>query len=296
MVLVNRVRTKDSHRMRLARAWLTRPASEPSPYRAPAHDPVVVEFLNSARLAIVVTSMATARRVGLRLKYFGAVRAYLPTPPRVFLARHGTGRVGPIPSEFQANLQEYYARLAFLSALSDLPDDVWRSGDVVRSDPEWCEFEQAWCRLCGLASAVTFYAEEHCLDGDAAVRGAVLRMRQLLRSAKDGGHPCVSRGGAVFVPGWLDRRHQERLPLGWRIELEVNGTREHATLNDLSTTGMGIANCRQHPVGAEVIAHLSTGRCLVGRVQWSEGDRLGAVLLSSLPPTDALLEPHRVTL
>lgn len=255
---------------------------------APLHTALISEFVTTARLAAVVTSMATARRSGSCLRFLGVFRAYLPPSPHVFQLSFRTLMDASLQPEFVSNLQNYYARLAFISALSDLPDDAWRSGNGL-STAEWQDLENAWCRICALASVVVHHMLELCLDSNPARRD-LASIQHIVQLAKDGGRPCVGFDGAVIVPGWLDRRRQDRRLLNWPALLDVDGERYMATLHDVSTDGMGIAGCRMHRVGANLTAALQSGRCLAGRVQWCQLDRLGAKFTLPLALTDPLLD------
>lgn len=252
------------------------------------HATLIAEFVNSARLSAVVASMATARRLGLQLRFPGAFCAYLPPIPYVYQSVCATVTSGSLRGDCVASLHEYYSRLAFVTALSDLPADEWRFGAAL-TRADWQALEDAWCQVCALASVAMHHMIEVSLDLDDFSPRPLHLVQGIVATAKDGGRPCVDSDGAVFVPGWLQRRHRERAILNWPVFLEVNGRREQSTLHDISASGMGLSDCRVHPVGSEVIVHLLSGRRLVGRVQWSRQDRLGALLSPPLAQDDPLL-------
>lgn len=271
-------------------AFLSRPrtASKPIDDRASVHATLITEFVNSARLSAVVASMATCRRLGLQLKFPGAFRAYLPPIPYVYQAVSATATSGTLRRDSAASLHDYYSRVAFVGAVSDMPADEWRLGTSL-TNADWRDLEDAWCRVCALASDAMHHMIEVSLDLDGFSPQQLNLVRGIVSAAKDGARPCVESDGTVIVPGWLDRRRQERLTVHWPVSLEVNGRWENGTLRDISTSGMGLSDCRFHPVGTEVVAHLQSGRYLAGRVQWSRDDRLGAVFLSPLAQDDPLL-------
>lgn len=266
----------------------TQTASKRFDDRASIHATLIAEFVNSARLAAVVASMATSRRLGLHLKFPGAFRAYLPPIPYVYRAVSATATSGTLRRDSAASLHDYYARVAFVGAVSDMPADEWRLGTSL-TNADWRDLEDAWCRVCTLASVAMHHMIEVSLDLDGFSPQQLNLVQRVVSAAKNGTRPCVDSDGTVIVPGWFDRRRQDRLTLHWPISLEVNGRWEHGTLQDISTSGMGLSDCRFHPVGTEVVAHLKSGRCLAGRVQWSRDDRLGAMFASALAQDDPLL-------
>jgi hypothetical protein len=253
-------------------------------------DALIAEFLGSAKLAAVVTSMVTARRAGRKLQYIGSIEAYAPADPLIFPAV-GAGLSGPIPyPALFHSLHEYYMRQAFVSALSRLPPDAWNCGDKP-SIAEWTELEDAWCCVCSTATIVMHHIPEVRSMDDPAAQYRLASLHRLVNAAKMSESPCVRSDGTVFVPGWLDRRRQERRTVGCKVWLETGGVRERATLHDISMGGMGLAFCKTFPVGTEVAAQLPNGRRLVGNVAWSHEDRMGATFARPLSPTDPLLFP-----
>lgn len=255
---------------------------------ASTHAALIAELVNAARLAAVVTSMATARRLDLQLRFPGAFRAYLPQLPHVFQCSSATGTILTLREDCATSLQEFYSRVAFMSAISDLPADEWRRGSGL-TNAEWRDLEDAWCRVCALASIAMHHMIDVSIDLDTFSPRQLYYIQRIVVAAKDGERPCVGSDGTVIVPGWYDRRQHERRILDWPISLEVDGQCEHGTLRDVSISGMGLSVSRFHPVGTQLIAHLQSGRRLAGRVQWSGNNRLGATFTSPLAQSDPLL-------
>ena len=252
------------------------------------HRSLLDEFYGSAKLTVTFASIVSAQARGVVLKNVSRPLAYIPATPLIFPAVaaglvQGFGHSGLI-----SVLQDYYARLAFARALSDSPAIVGCNG----GNPENGELVQlvdVWQRACVLANVVAhqLYEIEH-MD-DPVRKQKLISTQQLIKAAISGQSPCVRADGTVYVPGWLDQRREERRALGWTIWLDVGGTRERATLQDISSGGMGLTLCRGHPVGTLIAVQLPNARCLAGVVAWSQKDRMGAQFLQPLSPTDPLL-------
>lgn len=246
------------------------------------------EFYVSATLTVAFSSIVSAKARGVVLKNVSRPLAYIPAKPFIFSAVAAGLAPRLVHSGLISVLQDYYARLAFASALSDSPALGWSNGQ----HPEHGELVQLvdlWQRACVLANVVThqLYDIEHI---DDPVRNhKLISTQQLIKDAISGKCPCVRRDGTVYVPGLLDQRRDERHALGWTVWLDAGGTRERATLQDISAGGMGLTVRPGHPIGALIAVQLSNARCLTGVVVWSQKDRIGVRLLQPLSPTDPLL-------
>jgi len=104
--------------------------------------------------------------------------------------------------------------------------------------------------------------------------GAVATER-LLAAASLGASPCVTRDGAIEMPGWIERRSERRHRL--RLDCELRTQREVWRLRtvDISRQGAGIAG--SPPLVAGMRASLVIGRSadINGVVVWRTAERLG---------------------
>ena len=150
-----------------------------------------------------------------------------------------------------------------------------------------------WRRVCDLANLVA-----HQLYDVESVKGPdqahpLLSIHELIKAAQRGQTPCIRNDGLVAIPGWLDQRRDERKQLYWKVWMTADGHRERATLQDISTSGMGLVDCPALMIGAQVTVQLPDQRCLTGVVSWSQPNRVGARFVNPLSVNDPLLSAQQ---
>ncbi len=245
------------------------------------------EFYSSAKLTVAFASIVSARAHGIRLQNVSRPVAYIPTDPLIFPAVAAGLAPALGHSGLISGLHDYYTRVAFARALSEIPALVQDDGNS--GHRELVQLADVWQRVCALASIVAhlLYDVEHA--GDPVRKNQLISIHKLINAAKSGSSPCVRNDGTVFVPGWLDHRRDERRAVGWQVWLEGGGKRDRATLKDISSGGMGLTCCHSRSVGTQISVQLTDARCLVGVVTWSQNDRMGVKFLQPLSATDPLL-------
>ncbi len=248
---------------------------------------IINEFYCSAKLMVVFTSIVNARLQGVGLQNISRPSSFMPTEPLIF---HAVAS-GLTPSfghpELIGVLQDYYARLAFARAFSVLPP-AGEPGPQNVHHLELLQIADVWRRVCDLANLVA-----HQLYDVETTRGTqthpLVSIHELIRAAQRGQAPCVRNDGLVAIPGWLDQRREERKSLGWKVWLTAEGRRERATLQDISLSGMGLADCPTLAIGAQISVQLPDSRCFTGVVTWSQANRLGARFLMPISANDPVL-------
>lgn len=249
---------------------------------------VVNEFYCSAKLAVVFTSIVNARCDGTQLQNINRPSAFMPGEPVIFNAV-AAGLTPSFDHPILVDvLQDYYSRLSFARSFSDLTS-LAAEAEGNRYAADYLQISDVWRRICDLANRVA-----HQLYDVEDVRGsdkdsALKSIHTLIKLAQSGQSPCVRDDGLVSIPGWLDQRREERRSLGWKIWVNSGSARERATLQDISTGGMGLSNCRACPVGTQISVQLPDHRCLTGIVTWSQVDRMGARFLTPISLNDPVL-------
>ncbi len=258
-----------------------------SPEQSVRLNSILNEFYSSAKLTATFASIVSAKAAGRPLVLVGQRNAFVPVNPLIFpAATNGLATVQACSTLIDA-LQSYYSFVSFARALSDTP--AFDLPDLASSHREFAQLENVWLKACGLANLVlhNVYGVER-LD-DPARKAILFSIQQLIIEAKNGKSPCVRSNGTVFIPGWIEERREDRQSRGLRVWIEAEGQREPATLQDISTGGMGLAFCETRPVGSQIIVELADGRRLCGIVTWASNKRIGARFLQPLMRTDPLL-------
>ena len=104
--------------------------------------------------------------------------------------------------------------------------------------------------------------------------GAVATER-LLAAAALGASPCVTSGGAIEIPGWIERRSERRHRLRLDCELGIPGRAWQLRTIDISRQGAGLAGSPPLQPGMRACLVIGRSPKIDGVVVWSTGDRLG---------------------
>lgn len=255
---------------------------------------LINEFHSIAIMAATTTSIISAHSLGLHVNWHGSINSYLPAEPLIFPAVAANLCPRSIDPDLIFGLQEFYIRTKFASNVTA----HWQleaEPDVFSSKADSDLHKDLWVRVCTLGIVI------HChLDGldlkHHILHARLGKLREILRLARDGNHPCVANDGTVVVPGWIDRRSSPRVGINQSIWVEAAGVRQRSILQDVSASGLGVASCRAINAGMPIAVELESGRRLNGIAIWTKNDdRVGVRLLLPLSPTDPLLNPllHR---
>ena len=248
---------------------------------------ILSEFYCSAKLAATFASIVSAKTNGRPLVIIGQRNAFIPDLPLLFPA--AAAGLAPVVacSTLLNTLQDYYSFLSFARSLSDTP--ALDLPDQASTHAELHQLQNVWLKVCALANLVVHHVYDVERLEDPARKVMLMSIQQLIVAAKNGNSPCVRSNGTVFIPGWLEERREVRHPRGWRVWIVYDGRREAATLQDISTGGMGLAFCDPQPVGSQISVAFPDGRCLTGIVTWAKDQRIGARFLQPLLKSDPLI-------
>jgi PilZ domain len=145
--------------------------------------------------------------------------------------------------------------------------------------------------LHALAAVVALEADvARCLPGRYTRNGALLK--KLLRSAMEGGHPCVDSNATIKLPDLPQRRAAVRPNVHLPCVLESHGLTFQAVAKDISTGGVGLEDAPPLVPQTVVLVEFETGDCLAGVVVWSKGRRAGVKFDAPLRPNHRLLAPR----
>lgn len=118
----------------------------------------------------------------------------------------------------------------------------------------------------------------------------------LLKDCASGEWPCLDEHMAVSIPGWAERRRNDRITCAIAIEIEANGTPMEATITDMSQFGIGLDGCPGLQLGDSVVIATSEDHSLDGHVVWSVGESAGIHIAAGIAPgckvSDYLLAQH----
>ena len=182
------------------------------------------EFYSSAKLTATFASIVSARRRGLKLQNVSRPVAYIPSDPLIFPAVAAGLSPALDSHELMNGLQDYYARVAFARALSEISALVGEADDL--GHRELAQLDDVWQQVCALANIVAHHLFDVENVDDPARKYQLISIQELINAAKSGRSPCVRSDGTVFVPGWLDQRREERLAAGWQVWIEYGGDRK----------------------------------------------------------------------
>ena len=236
--------------------------------------------LAALQVAAVVSCINTLRQPG-RLKDVSAIQDLAPRPTSGL--RLAGKRYVPVRLFF-GTLGAGHRQLQGFGA------DVEHFGLEVAAVFHLKPLSTSWCSICKLAlkAIVAIDPElQRCLPDRYHQNTLVLA--KLLRSAIDGGEPCIDASGRVFLPDLPQRRPSIRRNVHTPCVLEHHGQTSRALIRDISTGGLGLE--RADPLVPEkvVIIELPSGRWLAGTVVWSKGASAGVKFDGPLEPTDPLL-------
>lgn len=245
------------------------------------------EFVDSATYSAAFASVVVAKNNARTVIVSGSLNAYRPTAPSIFRQVAAQLQLDGDKAEFVGLLQSYYSRLAFSTALSESVALDWPVAHPRHIG--WAELADVWKSSCSAGLIAIHKSFDLPTLSDVDVRRGLIEVHELLLRVKAGDAPCVRGDGRLILPGKMDERREQRIKIGARVRISSAGLNAFATLQDISSSGMGLAFAPPLTVGAHVTATQSDGRQLSGRVVWSERDRAGIRFEHPLPPTDPLL-------
>lgn len=260
--------------------------AEPADHNALAIN-LASEFVTTALFAAVVASMASARAAGRTLRIVGDVAAYLPPAPKLFLGAENDASARFFGMRLTGDLSQLYKHLALAMTMTPNSADAW-SSETPDASSTWKDLTDVWQPLCSQMRLLLLVLLELDLLGASDQVPRLLEVESLTKAARYGGTPCIRSDGQVIIPSWLDKRRDRRIPVGVSVLIAGPCGRLRATLNDMSTAGLGLGPCPSFPVGTELSVELPNGRSLAGIVAWTHGGHIGLRLEKPLAESDPI--------
>jgi PilZ domain len=245
------------------------------------------EFLTTALFAAVTTSMVTALAAGRQIRFNGNVSTFFPRRPELFPSVMMQSQDVFLTHRLTGELSRLYQQVAFALEMTPYTNEAWR-GTASDVTPDWRQLTQVWHPLSGeFRMFLLLLADMEPIRSSVQV-SRLLEIEGLVKSARYGGTPCVRSDGVVFVPGWLDRRSDRRVPVGISVRLDCGRGYQRVTLNDISVSGAGLSSCPSLKSGTQITLELPNGRILNGHSAWCHGNTVGVRFSHPLNEADPL--------
>lgn len=250
------------------------------------------ELQSQGYLIAAVGSLANMLAAGIEADA-GVLLAYLPPEAHSTIALLDKLIGADLPPAVLGDLQEVVSRLESARTMTkafcrEHTTEAVRGGvhvDVLAG--AWRDLGECAATLLGMLSGHT--------SGSAQTEHAS-RVIALLTEVANGHSPCVRPDGSVEIPGWAERRREQRWVVDWPVRVSAPGGFAPARILNLSRNGL----CLSTEV---LLRHLETvsieaspGRRLPGQVMWSKGNRHGVRLFMSLAASDPLIVAARTGL
>ena len=246
------------------------------------------EYIRAASQCVTITSVANAFAHNRPVRLFGSLHIYLPTEPTVFSAVTANLVETTLDPRTARDLEDFYGATR-VAALRTMETCGGLRPIRLATAVDWSALLKDWHWACRLACLVRAERLTRSVDKDAVFTERLAFMRDTAKAAVKGHSPNVAGDGTVLVPGVLDRRSDQRLRVGRPVWIESNAGRQHATLQDLSASGMGLAFCHGLKSGMPVTAVLPNQRRLLGITVWASAERAGVRFVAPLLATDPIL-------
>lgn len=242
--------------------------------------------LAALQTAAVMSCINALRNVG-RLKDPLAIEDLAPRPPALTF---GLSR-DQIAATCELAAKEFFSGLpAARRELRAFCTDGEQFGVELAAFLHLERLSAVWRKVSGHALKAV-----HALDPDLQrclperYHQNTLVLVKLVRSAIDGGEPCIDDNGHCFLPDLPQRRPATRRNIYLPCMLEHQGKTSRAVVKDISTGGIGLERACQLTVQNVIVVELEGGRCLAGTVVWSRNKSAGIKFDAPLKSTDPLL-------
>ena len=122
----------------------------------------------------------------------------------------------------------------------------------------------------------------------AGVIPAMMKLKDFLARARDGGTPCLSEARGEY-PSWAQRRQRVRALVNLRATACYGGVTRTILVRDASYGGLGLDYAPGLQVGVPIVLTLEGGRYFEAVVAWCHGERAGVKFPAELTADDPLL-------
>ncbi len=275
----------------LSRIGWGSPPTEAHSDTSPNLLPALQSELEHFGLLVGVTACIAQALSSGRMEFANAsaLRTYMPPEPLIYpLLIRDIDKVR-LHREAITALQSFHARLELHRNIANQLAHAAELGRTA-SQSELHSLVDAWRGLAGSAYVALILTERAADRADTA--GNISQMSvtsRLLRAITSGHFPCVDEDGIVSVPGWKERRAEERREHTLPVKVWSSSLALTATLTNISRSGAGLRNVFGVIKGDHISIELPTGRVLQGEVIWSADGGLGVRLSEPLSESDPLL-------
>lgn len=187
-----------------------------------------------------------------------------------------------ISSDLCQRLQSYCSRLAIAQGLSRAySDGVGYEPAPSIVDP--IALADSWRRTCTAALALFRTIAQH-LDtaGVKDINEDESRLISLLSRAEAGEYPCIDDDERINIPGWAERRREQRRQLVLPARAAIAGLVQPVLILDASANGLGMLATGR--AGDNIHVALSNDAELTGTIKWERHGRIGVELDSQIDP------------
>jgi hypothetical protein len=234
-------------------------------------------LMGNAYTATVGSSVANAQYTGNgKLSFADPVSCFLPDLPVSLKSLPAHLASVSKDKELSLKLLSLEAKLNFAVQLTQKSTSA--------NSQESLEFlADRWKEVCSgfhsaLETTVAISADLGMVLPDTTV------LLGLLEACANGEWPCLDEDMAVSIPGWAERRRNNRITCAIAIEIEVDGKRMEATITDMSQFGIGLDGCAGLKKGDSVVIATSKDHALDGHVVWAGDGSAGIHIVAGIAP------------
>lgn len=111
-------------------------------------------------------------------------------------------------------------------------------------------------------------------------------IRRLLREACGGDSPCIDHTGALYIPGWAERRVGTRCETRRQVIITSSSAEGDGTVTNVSAAGMKIDTDLPLTIGEEIMIANDEGVRVKGYVIWTNEGEAGIEADTLIDPVD----------
>lgn len=244
------------------------------------------ETLTSATMIAVATTGINAASRGYGAAEFVSATRLLPDFPQALADLTDEEPLPRTVRDALASLRRLHgaANVARTTLASPLDATTWRE-----RQSRLARARTVLQGLCGFALSAVAEVESATEQLGLPVDLRLPNVALILKSARDGGLPCLDHDDRLAVPNWLQRRAQQRWTVRFPVDVVSNRSADVATALDISVNGLGIACLGSFDAGDAVTLRVPDGRILSGFIAWRHMRRAGIRFDCPLDASDPLL-------
>ncbi len=234
-------------------------------------------LMGNAYTATIGSSVANAQNSGNgKLSFADPVNCFLPDLP--VSLKSLPAHLASVSKDKELSLQ-----LLSLEAKLNFAIQLTQKSTSTNSQESLEFLADRWKEVCsGFIGALETTA---AISADLGIAlPDTITLLGLLEACALGEWPCLDEHMAVSIPGWAERRHNNRTTCAIAIEIEVDGKLMEATLTDMSQFGIGLDGCAGLKKGDSVVIATSKDHSLEGQVVWSVGESAGIRIAAGIAP------------